>query len=196
MMKLKTSRLKVLIVVPLIAMGFYSCSPGGDSLPARKKMPEFASNDGFEGAVPFSGNSNATAASTFAFKTGNIDLDVDGHNQNLVVVAMPDASTDSVALSLVNSVKPFALPMLSGWAKQQGRGVLIDLSSHNGEEAYRADYVLQKPDDFSIPVVLMWDNASASRVVLLKEVLDDVPSISLSCTSGNDPLGITHQRAY
>jgi hypothetical protein len=172
---------------PVIVAGMlYGCG-GGAALPTRKKMPEFSSYDGFESAVPFSSHSNEVNHSSFAFATSNVDLMLNGNMQGFVAVALPTAANDSAAVSLVNTIKPFAMPMLTAWALQQRHGVMIDLSSHTGSEIHRSDYLLQKQGDFSIPVVVIWDGMSAARLGVLKGIVQDMPAVTLSCTSGNDP---------
>lgn len=171
----------------LLATSLFSCSPGGSGLPQRKKMPEFKSYDGIEGAVPFSNTTESTPQGAFAFAANNVDLMFNGNMEGFLSVALPNAATDSAAVSLINTVKPFALTMLSTWAQQQRHGVVIDLSSHNGE-VFRTDYLLQKTNDFSIPIVVMWDRPSQYRVASIKSIIAGVPLVTLSCTSGNDPV--------
>jgi hypothetical protein len=184
-MKVNTILYKILIAGAFASL-LYSCS-GGASAPARKKMPEFNSYDGIEGAGPFSNTSEASVPGSFAFATSNVDLMVNGTMQNFVSVALPNSANDSATVNLINTVKPFALTVLSTWAQQQRHGVVIDLSNHNGE-VFRTDYLLQKPNDFAIPVVVIWDRLSQYRVASIKALVQDVPSVTLSCTSGNDPV--------
>jgi hypothetical protein len=171
----------------LIAATLFSCSPGGAGLPQRKKMPEFNGYDGIEGAVQSSNSAEAAPQGGFAFATSNVDLMFNGNMEGFLSVALPSAATDSAAVNLINTVKPFALTMLSTWAQQQRHGVVIDLSSHS-TEVFRTDYLLQKPNDFSIPVVVMWDRSSQYRVASIKSIIAGVPSVTMSCTSGNDPV--------
>jgi len=95
---------------------------------------------------------------------------------------------------LVNSFKPFALPLLSAWAQYQKQGIVLDLSNHTGLEIHRTDYVIEKSNDFSIPVVIIWDQLSAVRVASLKTLVEDVPMIKFNCTSGNDPASNANHR--
>lgn len=171
----------------LLAATLFSCGPTGGGVPQRKKMPELNSYDGIEGAVPFGNTSDAPAQGSFAFATSNVDLMINGTIQGFVSIALPNAANDSAAVSLINNVKPFALTVLSTWAQQQRHGVVIDLSSHNSE-VFRTDYLLQKPNDFAIPIVVMWDRLSQYRVASIKALVGDVSSVTLSCTSGNDPV--------
>jgi len=172
----------------LAIMAVVSCAPGGGST-SRKKMPGFSSVSGFESPMPFEGRNASSKLSSgdFAFTTNNVDMMLDGNLHEFVSVALPNAANDSLAISLVNSFKPMALPLLTSWAARQKQGVVIDLSSHT-QAAHRTDYTLEKPGDFLIPVVIIWDAASAARVGALKSMVAGVPSVSLSCTSGMDPV--------
>lgn len=167
----------------LIAGALFSC--GGATAPARKKMPEFNSlSDGIEGPGTGWGNTNQMQGS-FAFAPTNIDLAMsDGTVHGFVSVPLPNPANDSAAVSLINSVKPFALPMLSAWAHQQRNGVMLDLSSH-ALPVSRTDYVMEKPGEYNIPLVVLWDARSAYRVAIVKNLIAAEPALRLRQTSGN-----------
>lgn len=182
-MKMSSSFLKGITAV-LIAATVYSCSGGGS--PKRKEMPEFDSYNGFEGAVPFSGH-GVQPQGAYGFTTTNVDMMLNGSMQGFVSVALPDASNDSLVVNLLHSFKPFALPLISSWSREQRRGVMIDLSSHTDVNVHRTDYLLTKNDDFTISVVVIWDQGSAARVAALREMANELPFVKFSCTSGFDP---------
>jgi hypothetical protein len=175
-----------IIAVLLIAITLYGCG-GGGAAPARKKMPEFNSLDGIEGGG-FSSSNSQPQQGSFAFAPTNVDMVFEGSQRGFVSIPLPDAGTDSAAISLINTMKPFAMPMLAAWAQQQRNGVVIDLSRHNGVNTHRTDYVMQKGNDYSIPVVIIWDAASSYRVSLIKSMVDDVPYLKLNKTAGDDPI--------
>jgi len=100
--------------------------------------------------------------------------------QGFVYVPLPDASNDSMAIALLHSYRMMALPMLNTWAAQQHQGVAIDLSRHNGAPAHRSDYTLEKPGEFSIPVVIIWDQASAARVAEIRSLVTELPGVTLT----------------
>ena len=102
--------------------------------------------------------------------------------QGFVYVPLPDASNDSAAISLLHSFRLMAMPMLNTWAKQQNQGVAIDLCSHNGTPRHRSDYVLEKTGEFTIPVVIFWDQASAARVDEIRSLAGELPGINLTLT--------------
>jgi len=102
--------------------------------------------------------------------------------QGFVYVPLPDASNDSAAISLLRSFRLMAIPMLNSWAKQQNQGVAIDLCPHNGTAKHRSDFVLEKAGEFSIPIVVFWDQASSVRVDELRSLTDEIPGITLTVT--------------
>ncbi|HTI93281.1 MAG TPA: hypothetical protein VL727_21930 [Puia sp.] len=180
----RRSGLSLLLLAPLF---LYSCQTSSPSGSPRKKMPEFSSDDALEGPMPFqSGSARAEAFSAgpgpeaFAFHTSNIDLESGGSMQGFVYVPLPDASNDSMAIALLHSYRMMALPMLNTWAAQQHQGVAIDLSRHNGAPAHRSDYTLEKPGEFSIPVVIIWDQASAARVAEIRSLVTELPGVTLT----------------
>jgi len=182
-MKKHTLLLRALPVLCLSAL-LTSCQTGGSSLPARKKMPEFNTNDAaFEGRQPFRQKNESYDQPSSAFAATNVDLMVGGTSQAFVQVTMPDATTDLATVSLLHNLKPFALPLLANWAKQQRHGVAIDLSSHTGEEIHRTDFQLEQSNIFIIPVVVMWDRSSAYRLNTLKSLAAEIPAIRFNQTS-------------
>lgn len=174
------------IAAVMMTAALYGCSGGGTASPKRKQMPEFDSYNGFEGAVPFS-NYTAQSSGDYSFTTSNVDLPLNGSMQGFAAVALPDASNDSLVVNLLHSFKPFALPLISTWAHEQKRGVMIDLSSHNDGNVHRTDYLLSKANDFNIPIVVMWDSGSSNRVAELRSMVNEIPYVQFSCTSGADP---------
>ena len=139
-----------------LAVGiFFGCAGGGPNRPERKKMPDLASWG------------SATSPTGF------------------LEVALPDPAYDSVAMGLIASYEPFAVPLLTEWAKQEGKGVVVDLRSRR-DGGLRADYTIDRPGAFSIPVIFLWDQASAGRAASFIEVLQTMPSIRCRCTGGRD----------
>jgi len=186
-MKSKTSYIKLLVLAGLIA-SISACAPGGAGMPTRKKMPELNSyTDDFEGPMPFEKNTTHYTAADFAFATGSAQLMLNGVSQNFITVSLPDEANDSLALNLLKSIKPFALPLISSWAHSQQRGVAIDLSAHNGAAIHRSDFVLKRAGDFTIPVVVIWDAAAAPRLATLRSLADDLPAIQFNQVQGSAP---------
>lgn len=169
----------------LIATMIYGCG-GGAAAPARKKMPEFTSFDGIERGNYGSSNGKSQQSS-FAFAPANVDMLIDGSTRSFISIQLPDAANDSAAISLVNTFKPFAMPMIAAWVQQQHQGVMIDLSSHNGGDSHRTDYIMEKPNDYTISIIVVWDAASRYRVSTLKSLIQDMPAFRLNKVSGDDP---------
>ena len=180
-MSLKTS-----LVALCLGITLAGCQSGsGTSLPTRKKMPEFTSNDdGFEGPPTFE-RSAAKTPGEYAFNTQNADFTVNGTSQEFVAISLPDAAADSATVNLLEGLKPFALPLLSGWALQQRHGVAIDLSSHDGGELRRSDFVLEQPNGFSFPLIIMYDRLSEYRLNTIKQLIAEVPSLKLRAIANN-----------
>ncbi|HEY0175447.1 MAG TPA: hypothetical protein VGC08_03650 [Pedobacter sp.] len=180
---IKSNRYTIIriVVFSFFPVILYSCQPGGSS--PRKKMPELNGTEEFEGGMPFSNGPERMATGDFAFSTSNVDLQLNGSTQGFVSVPLPDAANDSLAISLVNSFKPFAMPLLAAWAQQQRNGVVIDLGSHTSAVHNRSDFALRIPGNLTIPVVVMWDHVSAGRVKTLKRMVEDMPLVELTQTN-------------
>ncbi|MDN3548833.1 hypothetical protein [Mucilaginibacter aquaedulcis] len=141
-------------------------------------MPAYTSLESFEDASPFGGRGGREPS---AFSPVEEDLQFNGRTRSFISVSLPDASKDSAMISLMNTVKPLALPMLSSWA-QQREGIHIDLSDHQST-THRTDYELEYQRGSIIPIAVTWDGHSAYRLNELKNIIQDVPSVKLNCIS-------------
>ncbi len=158
-----------------------SCS-SGPSVPPRKKMPELTSLQGPESYIPYS-ERQSTAG--LPFTTGYVDLQVGGGTATLFAVSLPDATDDSLIMNLINTYRPLAVPLLTGWVQQQQYPVLIDLRAHGSQHTQRADFLLQKEGSFTLPVVFLWDSYSAGRAGNYMQLMHTNPAISVTRLSGN-----------
>jgi hypothetical protein len=159
-----------------------SCSTG-QSAPPRKKMPELTSLQGPESYIPYS---ERQAATGLPFTTGYVDLQVSGGTETLFAVSLPDAADDSLIINLINTYRPLAVPLLTGWVQQQQYPVLIDLRAPGSQNTQRADYLLQKQGAFSLPVVFLWDSYSARRADSYMQLMHTNPAISITRLFGNN----------
>jgi hypothetical protein len=185
MMNKRFNTFKTMIISIMIAGTLSGCQSGGPSLPTRKKMPELAmADDDFEGS-PVAENGDKQNQNAYAFNAQNVDLMINGISQGFISLSLPDASADSATVNLLQSLKPFALPLLSNWAQQQRHGVAIDLSAHNGETIHRSDFVLQETNGFSFPVVVIWDRLSQYRLATIRQLVAEVPSLKLNAISAD-----------
>ncbi len=162
-----------------ISMMFTSCLeglpsnlPGGGS--ERKKMPRFYDS----GLQTISGwNGKGYTSCGMGTETDLINLE-DATASKYYRVPLADANADASLFAMVNMFKPLAASYLAQWAKTQNRGVLIDLRSNGAQGGSREEYRLEKDNQFSVPVVLMWDAPSALRALSYTAVLKDLPGIN------------------
>jgi hypothetical protein len=82
--------------------------------------------------------------------------------------------------------------MLSQWAHSEGKGVLVDLRNDHSAGSTRTNYLVQSPD-FSIPVVLLWNTSSNSRVKAAISMLQSMPAVKCIQT-GESSLGANDSR--
>lgn len=148
-----------------LAVGiFCGCAGGGPARPERKKMPDLTAWE-----------------ANFPFHTGVMDIGT----ASFLSVALPDPAYDSAAMGLISSYEPFAVPLLTEWATQEGKGVVVDLRSRP-DGGMRADYTIDRSGAFSIPVIFLWDQASAGRAAAYINVLQSLSSVRCRCTGGKD----------
>ena len=158
-----------------------ACSSGPQK-PARKKMPDFNRL----GISEFFYDAGSPAG--LPFLTGEMDVQSGSTQSTFHSVALPDASFDSLAMSIIADHASTAISLLGAWAKQDEKGVVIDLRSNKGEDALRADYTLERTGEFSIPVVFLWDRSSQTRAAAFISVMHSLQSIQCKHTgsySGN-----------
>jgi hypothetical protein len=177
-------RLKLIGITASIMMAtlLFGCESGSKK-PERKKMPELAAYDGFYD----SGLNPGADQGETGFAAENITIETADGPQNFINIPLPDASADSLAMNLVNSVRPFALPLLSTWAKENKSGVLLDLSTHHNGASYEGNFTLRENGYFTIPVIICWDQASAYRLAEVKALVQTMPAINLNFISGDNP---------
>jgi len=176
---------KHLLSLSISAIAFIAiegCGPG-EVVPERKKMPELTSLQGPESYAPYSERQSAAG---HIFTTGYVDLQVSGGTETLFAVSLPDAADDSLIMNLIETYRPLAVPLLTAWTQQQKHPVLIDLRAAGSQGAQRADYLVQKPGAFAMPVVILWDVYSAGRAASYMQLLQSAPAISVHRLSGTE----------
>jgi hypothetical protein len=168
----------ILLVGPILLL--CACT-GGAPKPERKKMPELNS---FNSQWDISYNAQS-AAFNLPMRTSYVDLLQDGKATTFFAVNFADDNFDSLALSLAGSYKSIAPTMLQQWAQQQqGTGILIDLRYKASVQTQRSEYLLEN-DGISLPIIFLYDEASASRASTFISVLQSVPAIHCKLTSAS-----------
>lgn len=102
-----------------------------------------------------------------------------------MLIPLPDAADDSATLSLVNTYKPIAIPFLTQWAQQQQTGVVIDLRQDESQQLQRTEYLVQRQNAFSIPVVFIWDRSSATRAARFINILESYQAVKANRISSS-----------
>ncbi|MBO9151363.1 hypothetical protein ACFOTA_04030 [Chitinophaga sp. GCM10012297] len=109
-------------------------------------------------------------------------------DESTTSIPLPNAADDSATMNLVNTYKPMAVPLLAQWAQQGGTGVTIDLRADATRPALRAEYRVERAQEFSIPVEFVWDAASAGRAAVFIRELESWSAVSvrsIGSASGN-----------
>lgn len=158
------------------------CSPTGAPKP-RKKFPEFSSFGEFNSSLSFSRPSENYDGLPF----GGADLEFysNGKFSSYVYIPMGDAESDSLVINLINTYKPFAIPMLSEWNKQNKKGVLIDFRPRPGSSYSSSEFNLESSGSFSFPVVFIYDGNSALRASAFMGTMKTMPMIRATLISAD-----------
>ena len=148
---------------------------GCDQKIPRKRLPPLSITDEIEGDyVPFQGKIQEND-DEYAFNVSDVDILTGGTMQACISVPISAGVSDSAIAQLLDTYRPFAIPLVTQWSKQTGKGVVLDFRSE-GSKVFenaggRADYVLEKQNAFSVPVIFLWDKISASRASAYMNVL-------------------------
>ncbi len=161
-------------IVGTFVLMLTACAP---STTPRKKLPAYLSAGVFESDYYF--KSKITQQDLFSLYTSTESVMLQGRSANFVVLPLPSAEYDAAIIALIQEYKPAALAVLTGWAMQQSRGVVLDLRSATGQFDAEAQYILQKTGAFSIPVILRWNQAAATRARSFISLLDGVPGVTI-----------------
>lgn len=170
------SRFTLYIVLITCAGVLFGCMPGGggSTRPERKKMFALDSRTKV-GECNFIDPDYE--ASELPFTTRYVTMTVNGAPATFLSVSLPDASYDSAATALALDFKPFALPLLSQWAHQESKGVVFDLRKNITATELRADYMVETPGMFSIPVIFLYDRYSVGRMADFISIIKSVPAM-------------------
>lgn len=106
-------------------------------------------------------------------------------DERYMLIPLPDAAGDSATMSLVNTYKPIAIPFLTQWAQQQQTGVVIDLRADESQQLQRTEYLVQRQNAFSIPVIFLWDRSSAARAAGFINILETYPAVKANRISSS-----------
>ena len=168
----------------LFAGSLTGCMPGPGSptskSPRKKMLNLAAQGDGWEAyrfASPGPGSS-ASAVGQYPqlpFALADTTIALGGDNANFYVLRAPSAEFDFL-LPMVKTYEPLLSGWLSAWPQMGRRGMAIDLSAGKATKraAYQVEYAAQH---VSIPLVLLWDEASAGRVTNLTQFIQSLTTV-------------------
>lgn len=160
----------------------YACSDMPVEKESRKKMPQLYMPMAEVPGLPFICNFAGDAAGDlFPFRVRQVDWSMDAGTGSFTAVAIPDAAKDSIAFDMARTYRPLVTTLLQRWAAASGKGILLDLRS-SATATEGAQYNVNA-GGINIPVVLLWDRASAHRASAYKALLESVPDMRLV----NDP---------
>jgi hypothetical protein len=172
------------ILFLLFAGSLPGCMPGPGSpagKPPRKKMLSLdAQGDGMEAyqltsPAPGEGVLATKLYPPLPFALADTTIAFGGDNADFYVLRIPSAQFDFL-LPMVKTYEPWLSAWLSAWPQMGRRGVAIDLSA--GKATRRAIYQVESAaQHVSIPLVVLWDNASADRVTYLTNFMQSLSTV-------------------
>jgi hypothetical protein len=120
--------------------------------PERKKMPDYSFfTDSFD--------KQFRVSRVEPFIIGDTTLN-GGH---FFCISVSNPSSDSVGLEMLQTYQCLAKILYNAILKQGDVGVLINLCRDVDQQ--RTDFIVIRKNEFSLPVVLLWDNSSKSRAM-------------------------------
>lgn len=167
--------------------GLIACQSGGSSKPARKKMPEFNSIAEWNNSLCAGHAYQAAYNEGLPFNTGELNILSGGAIDSYVYIPVTDPGSDSLVMNLVNTYKPLAIPMLTAWARQEQKGVLIDFRTKPAQQYQSQAYQVERAGAFRFPVVFIWDGAAAPRAGLFMQTLQQFSAVSCTALTNHNP---------
>jgi hypothetical protein len=166
---------KRLILGLLLCFLFFCCKPGR---PIRKTLPPgFVSlND----QVP--GYNTHPPPMGVLFYYSDTSLLWQGFRRKLAVITLASPDKDSLIRSVIEAGRgllPYLVTQLQGDNKS---GLVVDLRVEGSELPMRQDYLISLDKTDPMPVVFLWDRASASRASYFISEFEQFPGLSWSIT--------------
>ncbi|MCH5721101.1 hypothetical protein [Niabella hibiscisoli] len=161
-------------IVGLFVLTLTACAP---STTPRKKLPGYLSAGNFESGYYF--KTKMTQQDLLSLPNWQESVTLEGRPVNMLVFSLPYSEYDAAILSLVQEYKPAALAVLSSWALQQHKGVVIDMRNAPGQSVQEVGYSLAKAGAFDIPVIFRWNQASTARARSFLSLLNETPGITI-----------------
>jgi hypothetical protein len=159
-----------------LTLAFYGC----DVRPERKKLPEFSGLQGWED-MPLAKSEKPP------FLIGDTTINDGNKLASFLSFTMTDPMYDSVTMHMIKSYEPFTGLLFERWAKQQKKGILIDLRLLPDSDPRRADFSLKKNtteySPIKVPLIIIWDRASEYRFDYLLNALRTMPEIKCNLIS-------------
>lgn len=174
-----------------IASMLTSCALPGGGMPPRKKMPELTDSGEDEMLMRNTSAQPSFTNNPYGFNMTLKNMSIGGVEIMGLYISSPDSSMDAVIEAQLNQLKQAESSMVlftAAWANMYHYGLTLDLSKGSGVKTFRYNYKLESPGLFSIPVVVVADNESASRVIKLQGLFSGFHSISFTYLSDNQGL--------
>jgi hypothetical protein len=173
------------IIIFFISIIFLSCN---GKIP-RKELPDLISTQSWE-TLP---ELPELPVAEQPFYTSDTTINSNGARTHFLSVIISNFANDSLLMNLVTSYEPIAVPMFEQWAKQNEKGILLDLrtgeNNYSNKNISHSEFLIEKilPDDIhiSIPIIFLWDNKSALRAENFMNALQDLPEVKCSFINTN-----------
>lgn len=101
-------------------------------------------------------------------------------DEEKVPIHLADPANDEAVVNLLNTYRPFAIPMLTKLAKEQHGGIVVDFRANGSMEQLSATYLIKRDNLFSIPVQLLWDGRSATRAAYFLKLANGYKEVSIT----------------
>ncbi len=162
------------LILPCLVLALILSLATSCGRPDRKKMPEFSNLTG-----QFDEGSAASEKETFIVTDTTINA------EHFFCISVPDASSDSLSWAMLQIYKPLARILYDAMKKVGDKGVVINLCTSQDQQQ-RTDLDVKCKDEFSLPVVLIWDNASRIRTAEFINRINELHGFKCTIVAGNE----------
>lgn len=120
----------------------------------------------------------------YLFYSTDTSLLLNGMRHDFLVLAIPDPAHDTAIGALISTGQPLAPYLLAELHRLNKAGVVIDLRLADGSPTTREDYLVGSTalNTSNLPVIFLWDQASAGRAAFYTRYLLQFPGLTWSIT--------------
>lgn len=164
----------------VVLAGLWSGCDDGSGKPMRKQLPKLAADESWEGGHGFRQQYEPEAQPRAAFDGLFSYRDTSLAGKSYISVSLYNPAVDSMALSLLELYKPMAGTGMGLLLQKGKKGAVLDFRGTGAGKGEQTELVTRNVLGQSLPLLFVWDPASATRAGMYMSRLEEIPGISIT----------------